>query len=87
MARPPIVISNGGMASYLTTDLVPKEGDSRNAVEIILENVATMNERGSGSDPPVAKTLSGRNRDNNPRIYWRFEDDTASNKELGIEAQ
>ena len=96
MARPPIVISNGGMASALTQGLKPEDpNDSRSADQIILENVETMNARGPGSDPPVAKTLSGRNRDNNPRIYWRFEMEESYQKknpgkgieEIGIEAQ
>ncbi len=96
MARAPIVISNGGMASALTNGLEANaENKDKSPEEIILANVVSMNNRGPNDDPPVAKTLSGRNRDNNPRIYWRFEMEESYQKkypgkgieEIGIEAQ
>lgn len=98
MARPPIVISNGGMASALTENLVPEKAGGPTKEEIILENVSKMNSPGAGNNglgSPVAKTLSGRNRDNDPRIYWRFENEPTYQeknkgsqiKELGLEAQ
>ena len=98
MARPPIVISNGGMAESLAYGLkVADSTDTREPYEIILANVENMNKPGAknnGLGPPVAKSLSGRNRDNSPRIYWRFEmeDEYPKNavskaEELGLEAQ
>lgn len=99
MARPPIVISNGGMAEALADGLKPEDtNDTRKPYEIILENVNKMNIPGAGNNglgSPVAKTLSGRNRDNDPRIYWRFENEDeyqktnpgSQVKELGLEAQ
>ena len=87
MARPPIVISNGGVAGALTQNLVPAaDQGTASAVDIIMANVVALNQQ-TGRTAPVAKTLSGSNKKSDPRIYWRLEGDTASNKELGIEAQ
>ena len=101
MARPPIVISNGGMASALTEGLEPNaenKGKNLSREDIILDNVIKMNSPGAGNNelgPPVAKTLSGSNKLNEPRIYWRFEDENeyqptkpgSKAEELGLEAQ
>ncbi len=97
MARPPIVISNGGIAEALTIDLVPKTGDSRSVEKIIMDNVANLNLRQPGSQPPapVAKSLSGSNKNSEPRIYWRLEGEAvytptipgSKAKEIGLDAQ
>ena len=94
MARPPIAISNGGIAGALTEGLVPAPDKNRispeertRAGEIILANVENLNARKPGQNPPVAKSLSGSNRKNDPRIYWRREDDKPDPKEVGLEAQ
>ena len=98
MARPPIVISNGGIADALAEGLIPGDDKSAQtpsaAALIILANVNGLNGRGPTDNPPVAKSLSGSNKKSEPRIYWRLEDEApyspgqgSSAKELGLEAQ
>ena len=97
MARPPIVISNGGIASKLTDGLIVAtdpitEEQKIAAVAHITNNIDSLNGQ-TGLDSPVAKSLSGSNKLNEPRIYWRLEGDDeyqkqgSKAKEIGLEAQ
>jgi len=76
MARPPIIISNGGIAEELARGLEPGSGEKgKQAWEIILDNVERINKRykTKGPEPkPVAMSLENYK---DARIYWRLENE------------
>jgi len=87
MARPPIIISNGGIAGELARGLEPATGEKGEAWEIILGNVNRINKRykTKGPEPkPVAMSLDSPA---DARIYWRLEnEDEYPNYETGAGA-
>lgn len=92
--RPPIIISNGGMASALTKNLVPAPGQTKAADKIIMDNVAELNaavndESYPSNTRPVARRLrKDRSRDTTPaKIYWRLESEDPHSKETGSDAR
>lgn len=92
MARPPIIISNGGIASELIKNLRPAANEKRTALQIIVDNVTELNARINGSNPknnprPLARRLRGFDRNNDPRIYWRLENEPGHSRETGSDAQ
>lgn len=96
MARPPIIISNGGVASELVKGLQPVPGKTQTAEEIILENVAELNRRCTDpnhphfDNPPLARSLrGGRNKPgkNQEKIYWRLLEENEHRREVGLDAR
>ncbi len=86
MAKPPIIISNGGMASELARGLVPGPGENRKAEKIILENVKELNERVTGNNPgnkPLPVAMSLAEQSGAARIYWRLSDEKEIPSETG----
>ncbi|MCH8069955.1 MAG: hypothetical protein IID16_11920 [Candidatus Marinimicrobia bacterium] len=95
MARPPIIISNGGIASELTRNLRPAADEKRTAIQIIVDNVTELNARITSANPnkepiPTARTLRGGGTPaskNEAKIYWRLENDRAHTREVGLDAR
>ena len=92
MARPPVVISNGGVASALTKGLIPAtrgikptKKEQEATVKVIMKNLKALNARKSNNNPPVAKSLKGSSKE--PKIYWRLKKDKKHRKESGSNAQ
>ena len=94
MAKPPIIISNGGIAEELAKDLRPADPNDprKEAYKIILDNVEKMNDlvsgKNSGNLPlPVAMSLSEQHGP--ARIYWRLsnEPEHPGNVETGAGAR
>lgn len=88
MAKPPIIISNGGVAEELARGLVPGSDEKgKQAWEIILDNVDRINKRvrTKGLGPkPVAMSLESPA---DARIYWRLEDEDEDSNETGAGAR
>ena len=92
MARPPIIISNGGIASELTRNLRPAADEKRTAIQIIVDNVTELNARITGTNPnnkprPLARRLRGFGRNNDSRIYWRLENEPEHSRETGSDVR
>ncbi|MCH8011466.1 MAG: hypothetical protein IIA61_05900 [Candidatus Marinimicrobia bacterium] len=100
MARPPIIISNGGIASALTKGLKAAPGENPDGkdpavIKIIMANLAELNNRITGANPnnepiPKARTLRGGGTPaskNEAKIYWRLENDRAHTREVGLDAR
>lgn len=94
MARPAIIISNGGVASALTKGLIPAtrgikptKKEEADTVKIIMKNLKALNARKDKNNPPVARSLKGLSRNNDPKIYWRLKKDKPHGKEIGSDAQ
>ena len=82
MAKPPVIISNGGIAEELAKGLEPGSGEKEKlAWKIILRNVNNLNQRAINEEAPfpVARSLE----DNFPdaKIYWRLSNDTPHSQE------
>lgn len=81
MTRPPIIISNGGVASELAKDLTSKI-EGMEAYQVIKRNVDAMNERVEKDDfsqpHPVAKSLGSKGK---ARIIWRMSDEETKYKD------
>ncbi|MCK4825130.1 hypothetical protein KA005_55795 [bacterium] len=76
MAKPPIIISNGGIAEELAKGLKPATGDNeKDAWKIIMRNVKELNQRKAKGESsyPVAKSLSEEHGE--ARIIWRLSDE------------
>ncbi len=87
MAKPPIIISNGGIAEELARGLEPATGEKGEAWEIILNNVDRINKRVKTKGPqprPVAMSLD---YPADARIYWRLEDENEDLNETGAGAR
>ena len=71
MAQPPIIISNGGMASALTEGLVPKNNPNGDPADVIMANVRKLNQkaREDASDRPVAGMLKAGK---DAKVLWRL---------------
>ncbi len=88
MAKPPIIISNGGIAEELARGLEPGSGENeKQAWKIIMRNVKDLNKKATDDDPPfpVAKSLKGGKTD--PGIIWRLSDEDKHTRETGADAQ
>ena len=82
MARPPIIISNGGIAEELARGLEPGPGENeKQAWKIIMSNVENLNKRAKDEKPPfpVAKSLSDKHGE--ARIIWRLSNEQAHEHE------
>jgi len=87
MARPPIIISNGGIAEELANGLVPGPGENeKQAWKIIMRNVKDLNKRAKDEDQPfpVAKSLS--DEPDKAKIIWRLSNEEKHERETGVEA-
>lgn len=89
MARAPIIISNGGIASALTVGLIPAtrgikptKKEEADTVKIIMKNLRALNAKKTGEHSPVARSLKG----NGPKIYWRLKGEKLNAKENGNHA-
>ena len=92
MAKPPIIISNGGIASELTKGLVAEDGEKRPVVQIIMDNVRDLNSRVTGANPknePLPVAMSLADHSGPARIYWRLsnEGEHDSKSETGAGAR
>ncbi len=87
MAKPPIIISNGGVAEELARGLEPAAGEKGEAWEIIMRNVKKLNKKATDKEPvfPVAKRLGGGPLD--PGIIWRLSNENKHPQETGVDAQ
>lgn len=86
MAKPPVIISNGGIAEELARGLEPATGEKGKAWEIILGNVDRINKRykTKGPEPkPVAMSLDSPA---DARIYWRLDYEEENDNETGAGA-
>jgi len=87
MAKPPIIISNGGIAEELAKGLVPGPGENeKQAWKIIMRNVKELNKKATDRKPvfPVAKSLKGGDTD--PGIIWRLSNEDEHTQEIGEDA-
>lgn len=87
MAKPPVIISNGGIAEELAKGLIPASGENeKKAWKIIMRNVKELNEKAVHDiDPfPVARSLHGDPED--PAILWRLSNEKEHLKETGKDA-
>jgi len=76
MAKPPIIISNGGIAGELARGLEPGSGENeKHAWKIIMRNVKELNQRAIDEEIPfpVAKSL----HEDHPeaKIIWRLSNE------------
>jgi len=87
MARPPIIISNGGIAEELARGLEPGPGENeKQAWKIIMRNVKELNKRAIKEERPfpVAKSL---HKDNDEaKIIWRLTGENKHPHETGADA-
>ena len=93
MARAPIVVSNGGIASALTVGLIPAtrgikptKMEEADTVKIIMKNLKALNAKSTGKYSPVARSLNPSSPGNGPKIYWRLRGETPHGKENGKHA-
>ena len=89
MHKPPIIISNGGMASALTKGLVPADGQGT-ADQIIMANVKELNERVTSGNPgnePLPVAMSLAQQSSPARILWRLSNEEENHSETGAGAR
>jgi len=87
--KPPIIISNGGMASELTKGLVAEEAGKR-PDQIIMENVRNLNLRVTGANPdnePLPVAVSLAEESGQARILWRLSTEKGIASETGAGAR
>ena len=71
MAKPPIIISNGGIVGYLAQGIEDPEAEQK-----IMNNLAQLNENAIREDGvwSVAKWITGNNADV-PALFWHLTED------------
>jgi len=87
MARPPIIISNGGIAEELARGLEPATGVRGEAWEIIMRNVEGLNQRVNGKKRPYPVAMSLFEERSEARIIWRLSDEKEHPRETGAGAR
>lgn len=74
MARPPIIISNGGILQALLDGITVKNLNQitvKGIEDTIMGNIANLNEKASGNkiDRPIARRIESKNK-KDPKILW-----------------
>ncbi len=71
MARPPIIISNGGIVEKLAKDC-GKETSDIGVAKKIMDNIETLNRkaRNDDSDRPIVRKIVSNSKKEDPRILW-----------------